>query len=317
MRLLKRRYLKYLAVLALALAAVECGGGSDVPDDGRVRVVTTIYPLNYMAGRVGGTDAEVDLLLGPGAEAHAFEPTTSDVQRLAGAQLVVANGLDLEPWLGRAIEGLSGDDRPVVLEAAAIEGFEPLEGAEAEDRNAEEAGHEIDPHVWLDPVLAQAMVERIRDALIEANPGATQGYTSRAQALIDDLAAIHADYQAGLAACAHTHFVTTHAAYGYLAKRYGLEQIAITGVSAEAEPTPRDLADLTSRVRELGLGHVLVEPSLGSRLAETVAAESGLDLLPIHQMESVTVDELSQHGDYLGLMRDNLGSLKTALGCGG
>jgi zinc transport system substrate-binding protein len=305
-----------VCALALAMVVAACGATSGPLGDDRLAVVTTIYPLEYMTSRIGGDDTEVSVLIGAGVEAHTFEPAPSDVQRLSEARLVVANGLDLEPWLARIVDGMGEESKPVVVEAADIEGFERLEGS---DEHEDEEGHthETDPHVWLDPVLAQKQAERIRDALSEVDPDNAESYADRAQELIDDLAGIHQEYVDGLVGCAHDHFVTTHAAYGHLAKRYGLEQISIAGISAEAEPTPRDLADLTERVESLGLKHVLVEPGIGARLAETVAAEAGLELLPVHQMESVTEQEMADHGDYLGLMRDNLKSLKAALECAG
>jgi zinc transport system substrate-binding protein len=258
----------------LAIVASGCGGtDNDTLEEGRFTIVTTIYPLLYFADRVAGPDVDVLSLIGSGVEAHTFEPTPADIQFLASADLIVANGLDLEPWLDRAIDAL-GDSTVPVVEAANVDGVRQQAGED----------HRWDPHLWLDPVLAAAQVERLRDALVVAD-------------------------------CAQRHFVTTHAAYGYVADRYGLEQISIAGLTPESEPSPRDLADLVEQVRALDLTHVPVEPSLSSRVAETLAAETNLDLLPIHQLESVTPDELADHGDYLGLMRANLDSLTTALGC--
>ena len=123
------------------------------------------------------------------------------------------------------------------------------------------------------------------------------------------------EFVEGLGACKHDHFVTSHAAYGYLAANYGLEQIALAGLSPEMEPSPQRLAEITDRVTELGLGHVMVEPVLSDRLAQTVARETGIELLSIHAIESVTENELQAHGDYIGLMRDNLANLRVALEC--
>lgn len=327
-----RLRIKYVIFL-FATVAMACGG----PDSGnsdRLQVVTTIYPLEYMATRIGGDDVEARVLVGQGAEAHTFEPTASDVQAISSAKLIVANGLGLEPWLDRIINGIAEADRPVVIEASDIAGFEPLSGIDEheeregehhddevheEDHHDEGEGHEheIDPHVWLDPVRAQRQVERIRDAMIEADLDAAEGYRERAQQLVDELAAIHQEYSMGLASCTHDHFLTTHAAYAYMAARYGLEQLSISGVTLEAEPTPRDLAELSARVEELGLSHVMVEPVGSQRLAGTIAAEVGLEFLEIHQMESVTAEELAVHGDYIGLMRNNLANLQVALGCSG
>ncbi|MDA1035958.1 MAG: zinc ABC transporter substrate-binding protein [Chloroflexi bacterium] len=286
-------------------------------------VVTTIYPMYHFTSVVGGESVDVRSVVTPGAEAHSFEPTPGVIRLLADADLVVANGLDLEPWLDRALDAL-GDDRPgLVIEASdpavGQEGAEHDDGHRAEHDDGHRAehddGHLVDPHVWLDPVLAIGQVGRIRDALVQVDPSDAAGYEARADAFVRELDDLNEAFATRLSDCRHRHFVTTHAAYGYLAERYGLEQIAIAGLSPDAEPSARDLAELTERVTSLGLRYVLAEPSLSLRLAETVASESGLTLLPVHLLESVTDAELAEHGDYLGLMRDNLESLATALEC--
>ena len=156
---------------------------------------------------------------------------------------------------------------------------------------------------------------KTRNALMQADPDHAEGYMSRAHSLLDGLAALDASYTQTLASCVHTQFVTTHAAYGYVALRYGLTQIPIEGLSSEAEPTPSDLADIAREVKALGLGWVLVEPALSPRFAETLASEDNLQLRAIHPIESVTEQELSDFHDYMGLMQDNLDALSTALEC--
>ena len=334
------RYIAFASVLAVALmAAAACGESDD--DDGRLSVVASIYPLGYFAEHIGGDLATVSVLVGPGVEAHGFEPTASDLRTIGSADLVVMNGLELEPWLERALEALDDSAEQVVVEAAdesqAVEGLahdhggeeegdaegehhdEDGEGHEGESEEHEEEGEhhgeELDPHMWLDPVLAVTQVERIRDALIEVDANNADAYRANAAAVIDELNRLHAEFTEALANCKHDHFVTSHAAYAYLAARYGAEQLPITGLSPETEPSPRQLAEITDRVTELGLGYVLVEPVLSGGLEQTVASEAGIELIPFHAIGSVTEAELKAHGDYFGLMRNNLASLKLALEC--
>ena len=338
------KYCLFVAALALALSVgAACGEGDD--NDGRLSVVASIYPLGYFAERVGGDLVTVEVLIEPGMEAHGFEPTASHLRNIGAADVVVMNGLELEPWLERALEALEENAAQVVVEAAdksqAVEGFahahEEEEGEgheegkeedhgedakEEEEEDHEEEGEEgdhggeiLDPHMWLDPLLAVVQVERIRDAIIEADADNAGTYRTNAAAVIDELNTLHAEFTEGLASCAHDHFVTSHAAYAYLAARYHAEQIPVTGLSPEAEPSPRQLAAITDRVTELGLGYVLVEPVLSDGLAQTIASEAGIDLIPFHAIGSVTDDELESHGDYFGLMRNNLASLKLALEC--
>jgi len=306
MRPNRNNVLAAVLVLGCFGGLTACGpatdGGGTV--GGKLTVVTTIYPMAYFASRIAGGDADVHSLVGLGTEAHGFEPTAADVRRLASADLVVANGLKLEPWLERALAALGGDGPAVVVETAALDVAQQVEDSRA-----------VDPHVWLDPVLAMAQVRRVLAAFEAVDPEHAAAYRTRTSDLLGDLEALDVAFASGLRSCGQETFVTTHAAYGHLAERYGLEQVAIAGLTPEAQPSARELADLTEQVTAMGLGYVLVEPSLSARLAQTVAAESGLELLPIHQLESATAEELAEHGDYLGLMRANLASLSVALEC--
>lgn len=357
-----------LAGLVLMLvAAGACGEDDD--SDARLSVVASIYPMGYFAERVGGDLVTVDVLIEPGMEAHGFEPTASNLRNIGAADVIVMNGLELEPWLERALEALEENPAQVVVETAdesqAVEGFEHAHGdeeegeegkdedhgeeakeedhgeeAKEEDHDGEEGKEEdhdeeskeeedhgeegeegehggeiLDPHMWLDPLLAAVQVERIRDALIEADADNADTYRTNAATVIDELNTLHAEFTEGLANCRHDHFVTSHAAYAYLGLRYNAEQIPVTGLSPEAEPSPRQLAAITDQVTDLGLGYVLVEPVLSDGLAQTIASEAGIELIPFHAIGSVTDDELESHGDYFGLMRNNLASLKLALEC--
>ena len=359
-------YVAVFLVLALASACGDRGGSTD-----RLQVVATVYPLGYFAERIGGDRVEVNVLVGPGLEAHGFEPTSSDLLALGDADVIVMNGIGLEPWLNGAIDALGNEVEAIVVEAAdpsrAMEGEVHSHGAEEadhdedegahgdedadeeghhDDEDADEEGHhededdgdhgdehaddegdhheengdhgdegtELDPHMWLSPTLAARQVERIRDAFVSADADNADAYRQRADELISELNALDQEFAEGLGACKHDHFVTSHAAYGYLAAQFGLEQISVAGLSADVEPSPQRLASVTDRVTELELGHVLVEPVLSDRLAQTIARETGIELLSIHAIGSVTKNELEAHGDYFGLMRDNLANLRGRIG---
>ena len=305
--------IKYDApLIALALLLAACSVSGEEPEERTV--MATVYPLAYFTERIAGDLVVVQTLIKPGMEAHDFEPTASDVRRIARADIVVANGLALESWMDDAIKALGADAPAVVVEASdtLISGGALL--ASEEERHEEEA-EELDPHVWLDPTYAVLQAERIRDALGDADPANRERYHDNAAALIADLRALHDSFTDGLASCRHGAFVTSHAAYGYLAARYDLKQIPIAGLASTAGPSPQRLAEIVDEVNELDLGYVLVEPIVGDRLAQTVRRETGVELAPIHAIESVTQSEFDEHGHYLGLMRDNLASLKLALEC--
>ena len=189
-----------------------------------------------------------------------------------------------------------------------------------EDHGDEEEGHdhghgELDPHFWLDPLRAITQAERIAGALIEADPAGADTYRTNLAALSSELRALHAEFETGLSSCVHDEFVTSHAAYGYLALAYGLEQVSVSGLSPGFDPSPQRLAGIADRINDLGIEAVLVEPVLSGANEQVLADETGAGIYQIHPMDGVTQDELDEHGDYFGLMRDNLNSLRAAMEC--
>jgi zinc transport system substrate-binding protein len=285
-------------VLALpALAAVTgllaaCGSSSQGAG-GRTSVVASFYPLAWAAEEIGGPTVDVRNLTPPGAEPHDIELTPREVAELQKADVVLYLSHDFQPAVEQAVDGASGKT------VDALGGIALRGGA------GDESG-KSDAHVWLDPVLFARVVRRVGDAL---------GRPAPAAALARRVLALDGDYRRGLAHCATRRFVTSHAAFGYLARRYDLHQVAITGLDPEAEPSPRTLADLAALVRRTHVSTVFFERLVSPKLAQTVAREAGATTAVLDPIEGLTAAEARNGTTYLTLMRQNLAALRSALGC--
>ena len=297
-----------LAIIAVA-ALAGCGGsGDDAGSDGRQTVVAAFYPLAWAAERIGGDAVEVTNLTPPGAEPHDIELSARDVERIRDADLVVYLGQGFQPGVEEAAEDVGGETLDVLegqtlRPASAGHGHEDEETA-SESEEDDEGG--LDPHVWLDPARFAAIVERL---------GVELGAEDRATELAGDLRALDRELRRALTTCDRREIVTSHAAFGYLAGRYDLEQIPITGLEPEAEPSAQELERVVEEVREHGATTVFFETLVSPRLAETVARESGADTAVLNPIEGLTEEQLAEGADYLSVMRDNLAALRTALGC--
>ncbi len=270
--------MKTRIVLTLALLAALTGCGGDSASGERT-VVAAFYPLAFAAQEIGGPEIKVRNLTPPGVEPHDLELSGGDVQTIADADLVLyLRGF--QPSLEAAIDSTS---------AHAVD----LLGASA-----------TDPHVWLDPARYAAIAERIAQEL-DRRPGA-ESFAARLRVLDDE-------FRRGLSQCERNEIVTSHAAFAYLG-RYGLKQIAITGIAPEAEPTPRDLEAVVRRVRAVGATTVFFETLVSTRLAETVAREVGAETAVLDPIEGLS-EGAAAGEDYFSVMRDNLAALRKALGC--
>lgn len=294
------------------------------PSGPAIRVVASFYPYGELVRAVAGARAEVHTLVPDGAEPHHWEPRPSDVARLRQADLIVYNGAGLEPWLPDVLAGLPAD-RPRRLEAAAGLGLLPAPEPAVEEEEGHDHGHDHrhgaeaapDPHIWLDPVLLQDVVARLRDALTAADPAGAATYGEAAAALSSALAELDRQYREALASCRHRTLLVTHGFFTYPAARYGLEQLAVMGVAPGAEPSPRTLARLAELARNRGVGVLFAETLVGRRVAETLAAEAGLQVRRLNPMEGLTPEERARGVTLLDLFRANLEELRAGLECGG
>jgi zinc transport system substrate-binding protein len=278
---------RIILVLTLLVAWLSgCGGsnGGSSSGSGHTEVVASFYPLAWTAEQVAGEDhVQVHNLTSPGTEPHDVELTARDVERIRSADIVLYLGGGFQPAVEDAVDGAKGTAVGLLVDPV---------------------GH--DPHVWLDPRRFATIAQRVADAL---------GGSADATRLTDELRKLDADYTKGLAHCRRHEIVTAHEAFGYLARRYGLKQVAITGISPEAEPTPRELEHVIDRVRATGATTVFFETLVSPRLAKTVARETGARTDVLNPIEGLTPEQVSHGESYLTVMRENLSAIRRALGC--
>jgi|SRR5919109_749223 zinc transport system substrate-binding protein len=266
-----------------ALVAAGCGGSAR---SGREEIVAGFYPLAFAAQEVGGARVEVRDLTPAGVEPHDLELSPRDVQAVRSADLVLLLGHGFQPQVEKAAG--SGER---VLRLLDIPRLRLLPG---------------DPHVWLDPV---------RYALIVRGIGRALHRRRAADRLVTRLQSLDVDYRRGLSGCARREIVTSHEAFSYLAQRYGLKEVAITGLSPEAEPTPRRLSHVIDLVRSTHARTIFFERLVSPRIADTVARETGARTAVLDPIEGLTPGEERRGDNYFSLMRANLAALRKALGC--
>jgi zinc transport system substrate-binding protein len=287
-----------VVAVGLATALRAPAGATAHTPRARLDVVAASYPVAYAAERVGGRRVDVTNLTPPGVEPHDLELTPPDRDAIddAGVVLVMGDGF-----------------QPAIEKAAATRGHaavELLDELPARSRVAD------DPHVWLDPTLMAVIVDEVARAYTRADPRGKAAYNANATAVHDELAALDERYRSGLADCDRHLIVTTHDAFGYLARRYGLEQQAVSGVAPDAEPDPRRLGQLADLAARKGVTTVFTETLVSRKVAETLAREAGgLKTAVLDPIEGLTTKEQRAGDDYLSVMDRNLIRLRDALGC--
>jgi zinc transport system substrate-binding protein len=307
--LIRSRSVIRCAALGAVLALAACN--QSAAPAGTFLVVTSFYPLYEFAHQVAGSSAQVISLVPPGVEPHDWEPSPQDLTRVRQARLFIYNGAGLEPWVAKLLGGATSSGLVVVR---ATEGIHLLAAGPAAPAG-EHGKVSPDPHVWLDPVLAQSMVETIRAALEKVDPSHAGTYAEKARAFTAKLQALHEAFQAGLKDCAGREIVTSHAAFAYLAQRYGITVVPVMGVAPESEPTAAQLASIVRVARDKKVKYIFFETLVNSRLAETLARELGARTLVLNPIEGVTREQQAAGKGYVGLMEENLKNLRTALDC--
>lgn len=309
-----------LAVLVAAGLALTGCATPAADAEGRLEVLASFYPLAYVVEQVGGDLVEVGSLTPPGAEPHDVELSPRQVRAVGEADLVVF----LSGFQPAVDDAVAARQPTHLLDAAATaEVAEHLDTGATDDEQAAEDEHDDeaaddghdhagqDPHFWLDPTLLAAVAGDVAAAMAEADPDHADEYAAGAEALQADLAALDTDLAEGLAECERDVIVTAHTAFGYLTERYGLQQVGISGLEPESEPSPARLREIRDVVEQHDVTTVFTESLVNPKVAETLAADLGLATAVLDPIES-QVDEAT---DYRGAMEQNLTALRAALGC--
>ena len=323
--------------LTAALALSSCASGSGDPSaagggsSGPLSVQASFYPLQYVTERVGGDLVQVDSLTPAGAEPHDLELSPAAVDGLRTADAVVYLS-GFQPAVDDAVAqaapehaldavhaGVEGEEAHSAEEHGAAEEAHSEEAhgdeASAEEPHAEDDhGHDHggeDPHFWLDPDRLAAVATEVAHELAEVDPDNAETYESNAEELATELAALDEEFVAGLATCERDTIVVSHDAYGYLADKYDLEQVAIAGLDPDTEPSPARLAEIGKVVEAEGVTTVFSESLVNPKVAETLAAEHGIETAVLDPVEN----QSDENADYQQVMRNNLEALRTALDC--
>jgi zinc transport system substrate-binding protein len=283
----------FILILVL-LASSGAGCGADEQAGAGASVIAAFYPLAYAAEQIGGPALAVTNLTPPGAEPHDLELSARDVAGIRDADHVFFLGHGFQPSVEEAVGDRSGRTLDLLESVDTV----PASGGDVDEG--------LDPHVWLDPVRFAAIAGAIGEALDRPEAG---------DALAARAAALDAEYRRGLARCSRREIVSSHAAFSYLAKRYGLEQLPLTGLTPEAEPSPQALERLVQKVQASGATTVFFETLASPELAQTVAREAGVETAVLNPLEGLSEEESDAGADYFSVMRANLKALREALGC--
>jgi zinc transport system substrate-binding protein len=269
-----------LVIITTLIALVVLAGKTSPPLRNSLQVYTSIYPLYYFTSTITATTPiQVVNLIPAGIEPHDFDPSPRQITQVQSSRLLITIGT-LEPWATK-----------LSVQSLAL------------------APQASDPHTWLDPLLAVEHVGRITTTLSTLYPNHAAIFKSNSHGLIDQLTGLHNSYQTQLKTCLTRSFVTSHSAFAHLANRYQLTQIPIAGISPDSEPALKDLAEISSQVKQLGLKYVFLKTQSNPELSQVVAKETGIQLLTLDPIEN------DQPGNYISRMQTNLQHLTLALTC--
>ncbi|MFF2994484.1 metal ABC transporter substrate-binding protein [Streptomyces sp. NPDC057950] len=305
-----------LAATALGLCTLSACSGSAAADGGsggKLDVVASFYPMQYLAEQIGGTHVHVTSLTRPGQEPHDLEISVRQIVQLESADAVVYLK-NLQPAVDDAVAQSSVRTKVDAASLTTLEkhGNEVGGHAASHDSSTGEEAGSADPHIWLDPVRYAEVASGVGKALEKADPKHAADYGKNTAALLKKLSALDTRYRTGLADTRTKVFITTHAAFGYLAERYGLTEEAINGLDPESEPSANRVKDLERMAKADGVSTVFYETLVSDRTAKTIAGDAKLKTDVLDPIEGIT--DKSKGSDYLQVMDANLKALRTALG---
>jgi zinc transport system substrate-binding protein len=271
------------------------GQGLISSNNTKLKIFASFYPIYDFVKKIGKDRVDVSTIVPASVEPHDFEPTAKQVIELQKADVIFINGAGFESWINKI-----GDAAVVDL---------------SKDLPIENLGSTPNPHIWLDPNLVKAYSKTIFEKLISLDPQNTDYYTNNFNEFNSKLELLNSDIKMNLTNCDLNDFIAFHDAFGYFAKRYGLTQHSISGLSPEGDINPQKITEAIKLAEQLGVNIIFSEDNIEPRLSDTIANEIGGKVMRLSPIEMITQEEQTLDKDYFSKMYDNLGNLKIALKC--
>ncbi|WP_077624913.1 metal ABC transporter solute-binding protein, Zn/Mn family [Sediminibacillus massiliensis] len=296
------------------LAGCSENAGQPNDDDSNYTIKTTIYPIQYIVERLGGNAINAQTIYPPGSDAHSYEPTSKEITEIANSDTFIYLGEELETFASTTADALKSEN----VQLIELAGHEELFDQSTDNKSGHDHSHanhshsDHDPHIWLDPMRMLTMAEIISGELTNLAPELEQSIETNLSELKDDLQALDKEFKTKVASKQHKEILVSHAAYGYWEQRYGIEQIAINGISNSSEPSQQDLIRIIDQARELNMEYIIFEQNVSNNVSKEIQKELNATPLTIHNLAVLTETNIEEGHDYLSLMEENIEVLDKA-----
>lgn len=302
-----KKLISLFLIICLIIPFAACASVDG--DNGKIKIVTSLFPHYDFARQIVGDKAEVTLILKPGTESHTFDPSTVDIYNITSSDIFIYTGKNMEAWAERVISSL-GSDGPTVVDATSK--IELLENSHSDH---DEHEHSLDPHVWLNPQYAVTMVDTILEAICQADPENAEFYRANAESYKKELMQLDRDIESAIdSAKGDTLVFGGRFAYIYFFERYDLNyKTAYKTCSTETEPSLATIYEISEFIKDNGIKHVFKEELSEGKVASSIAEQSGAQVVTFSTAHNVTKSEFDSGITYIDIMRSNLEAIKNAL----
>lgn len=295
-----KKYISIVLIIAISLL-VGCANDNITKKDtdGKLVVYTSFYPQYYLAKKIGKDKIDIHSIVPNGVEPHDFEPSMKQIKEVQNANIVVYNGADMEHWMDKLLETIDKKEVDIINSSEFVE-LVKLEGRP-------------DPHIWLDPLNMDKIGLEIKNSLVKMDEKNQEFYEKNYAELSSKLQKLNEEYEAVLKDKKRDTILVSHSAFTYITEKYGIEQISVTGISPEEEPSPKVISELIDIAKTKELEYIFLETLASPKTADIIAEEAKLEVLTLNPLEGLTKKEENNGEDYISIMEKNLENLKKAL----
>ncbi|RKQ35492.1 metal ABC transporter solute-binding protein, Zn/Mn family [Oceanobacillus halophilus] len=307
------------SIILLVLIGIITAGCTDdtlepteTTDDSILTIYSTVYPIQFAIEKIGGDTVNAKTVYPPGVDAHSYEPTSKEMTTIAKADAFIYLGAGMEAFAETAADALENQELALIEIGEHKELFHMEEDDEHEEDHHEHNHGDNDPHIWIDPERMLKMSEIIKDELVSLNPESEALYNENFTSLKEELIALDNKFTEILKTKSKKEILVAHAAYGYWEERYGIQQIAISGLSSSSEPSQKELTEIIDQAKNHNLTYIIFEQNSSNRVSEIIQSEIGAEALTIHNLAVLTDKDISNDEDYFSLMEENMTVLDQA-----